>query len=135
MKKLILGVGGALFNNGKLLMVKRNADKRMAPNMWEIPGGKVEFSEDPEDALKREFLEETGINVEIVRPYSTWSHVQDAETFYIEIDYVVQCKNAESVKLSSEEHSEYKWAAKNEELKTTSEMQDSLKKAWKAYVQ
>ena len=33
---------------------------------WEMPGGTNEFGESPKDTLKREVLEETGLNVEVL---------------------------------------------------------------------
>ncbi|MEK6301430.1 MAG: NUDIX hydrolase [Acidobacteriota bacterium] len=36
-------------------------------NFWTLPGGRAEFGETAEHTLKREMLEETGIEVEVVR--------------------------------------------------------------------
>lgn len=52
-------VVGALFDNdGKLLLQKRGDTSK-----WGLPGGAIELDEDFIQALKREFHEETGINV------------------------------------------------------------------------
>jgi 8-oxo-dGTP pyrophosphatase MutT (NUDIX family) len=47
------GVYGLFFNEGKLLVI--------------IPGGSLEEAESLTVAMKREFLEETGIEIEIVK--------------------------------------------------------------------
>lgn len=48
--------------HGKILIAQRQADKHMG-GYWEFPGGKVERGEKPELALKREILEEVGIDI------------------------------------------------------------------------
>lgn len=50
-------------NDGKFLITKRAMDKSWAPGWWEISGGAAMAGEDSEDAVKREILEETGLNV------------------------------------------------------------------------
>ena len=56
-------VAGALCrSDGKILMHKRPAGKHHA-GLWEFPGGKVEESEVPENALIRELKEELGVSI------------------------------------------------------------------------
>ena len=49
--------------DGKYLITRRKLDKEWAPGWWEVPGGGVRAGEDGADAVKREILEETGIDV------------------------------------------------------------------------
>lgn len=53
-----------LIKDNKILIGKRPAASRL-PNMWELPGGKVENGETPEACLKREMAEEFGIAVAV----------------------------------------------------------------------
>jgi 8-oxo-dGTP diphosphatase len=48
--------------DGRVLIAKRPEGRDLA-GLWEFPGGKVEPSERPEDALIRELAEELGIDV------------------------------------------------------------------------
>lgn len=59
----MLGAGIILLNsnNEVLLLLRDNKFDIPYPNMWDIPGGKVENGEDPESAARREIFEELGI--------------------------------------------------------------------------
>jgi 8-oxo-dGTP diphosphatase len=48
-------------NNEVLLLLRDDRVDIPFPNMWDIPGGKVEINEDPEFAVRREMNEELGI--------------------------------------------------------------------------
>lgn len=61
----IVVVGAALLDGGRLLAARRSAPADLA-GRWELPGGKVEPGERPEDALVRELREELGIEAEAV---------------------------------------------------------------------
>ncbi|MGY1497841.1 (deoxy)nucleoside triphosphate pyrophosphohydrolase [Streptomyces sp. QTS52] len=64
-KGLVVVVGAALLRDGRLLAARRSAPPELA-GRWELPGGKVEPGEAPEDALVRELREELGIDADPV---------------------------------------------------------------------
>ena len=59
----MLGAGIILLNsnNEVLLLLRDNKFDIPFPNMWDIPGGKVEENENPEFTVRREMQEELGI--------------------------------------------------------------------------
>lgn len=59
----ILTVGGIIFIDGKVLLIKRN--QQPGRGRWTIPGGAVHIGETVPEALQREVLEETGLSVEV----------------------------------------------------------------------
>ncbi|MFD3536074.1 (deoxy)nucleoside triphosphate pyrophosphohydrolase [Streptomyces sp. NPDC058664] len=59
----VVVVAGALYDQGRLLAARRSAPAELA-GRWELPGGKLEPGESPEEALVRELREELGIEVE-----------------------------------------------------------------------
>ena len=59
-----LTVLGVLQNEeGKYLITQRVMTKSWAPGWWEVSGGGVRAGESSEEAVRREVLEETGIDV------------------------------------------------------------------------
>jgi len=59
----IIGVGGVVVQDGKVLIVKRAHEPRKGE--WSLPGGQVELGETLIDATRREIREETGLDVEV----------------------------------------------------------------------
>ena len=60
--------------NGDVLLGQRPDGKPYA-GYWEFPGGKVESGEAIIDALKREFVEELGVEVLSAEPWCGVEHV------------------------------------------------------------
>ncbi|WP_405913315.1 (deoxy)nucleoside triphosphate pyrophosphohydrolase [Streptomyces sp. NBC_00963] len=56
-------VGGALYDQGRLLAARRSAPPELA-GRWELPGGKLEPGESAGQALVRELREELGVETE-----------------------------------------------------------------------
>ena len=101
----------ALFErDGRVLLVK---DPK---GVWELPGGRIEHGEAPEEALVRELNEELGwTNVIIKSIIDAWSFSAEAnETNYhfVILTYGCSC-DEESIK-ENEEYTEYKWMAPSE---------------------
>lgn len=49
---------------GKVLLQHRDDDAQYAPGKWALPGGAMEAGETPEEAARREVLEETGLAID-----------------------------------------------------------------------
>lgn len=56
-----LGAYGIVIKNNKILLIKKQGGPY--DGKLDLPGGRIEFGERPKDALKRELLEETGIEI------------------------------------------------------------------------
>lgn len=69
-----VAVGILMKPNGDVLLGQRPVGKPYA-GYWEFPGGKVEAGESILDALKREFVEELGIQIVSARPWCGVEHV------------------------------------------------------------
>jgi len=58
----VVAVGGLLVEKGKLLLIRRGHEP--SKGAWTLPGGGVRLGEPLREAVRREFLEETGLEVE-----------------------------------------------------------------------
>lgn len=75
-----------LFDNGRVLTLKRNPDKKIYPNKISGFGGKVEPGEDLVVSARREFLEETGLTVRGLSLRGTFIRILDTD--YINEMYI-----------------------------------------------
>jgi 8-oxo-dGTP diphosphatase len=64
-----VAVGVMIRPDGRFLLAQRPAGKPMA-GYWEFPGGKLEPGEDVLQALRREFQEELGVDIETAYPWA-----------------------------------------------------------------
>jgi ADP-ribose pyrophosphatase YjhB (NUDIX family) len=55
-------------NDGIILIRRKNP-----PYGWAIPGGFVDYGESLEDAARREAKEETGLDIDLIRQFHTYS--------------------------------------------------------------
>ena len=119
-----LTVRGIIKNDAnEILIVKRHPNSRTDPEMWELPGGKVESGEEFADALVREIKEETNLDVEIgdfaEAIQNNYSHKRTVQIMM----YLCEVKG--EIKIS-DEHTEWMWASL-EKIKGL-EISTSLKK-------
>jgi 8-oxo-dGTP diphosphatase len=107
MTKFYVALKAIVVKNNELLAIKRSDAEEVYTNLWDIPGGRMNFGEDPQYCLKREVKEETGIDIDIVRPYNVWSFKPDERSQVVGITF--ECIYRRGDVTLSHEHSEYKW--------------------------
>lgn len=73
-KVVRVGVAVIIRNpEGQILFQLRKGEH--GPGTWSLPGGHVDFGEEPEDTARREVLEETGLTVGQIVPYDICPYV------------------------------------------------------------
>jgi len=115
--KYQITVGGVLSKQNKVLLLRRAASEMVLPNLWELPSGKKETTETIWQALVREFKEETGLKVKIVKPISVFDYrlIKDRQKVYTtQINFLVKYTGRRlEIKLSPE-HRAYKWVGRKD---------------------
>jgi|GEM_PF-845718 len=84
-------VAGALLVDpaGRVLLQHRDANAPTSPNTWATPGGHIEPPETPEEAIRRELLEELGLRIS--EPLTLFRHIMiyrepDGSFHFVEAD-------------------------------------------------
>ncbi|WP_407416448.1 NUDIX hydrolase [Methanobrevibacter sp.] len=104
---------------GRILLLKVRSKSSHDAEKWEIPGGKVKKGEFFDQALKREFMEETGLEINIDSLYNVIQNEYTACKTNEKIKSVQLImrvsSDSDEVKISAE-HDDYRWFTP-EELK------------------
>lgn len=69
-KKVKVGISGILIKNNKFLLGQRDNHDTQG-GKWVTAGGGLEFGETIDAGIKREYFEETGLQVEVTPKFST----------------------------------------------------------------
>lgn len=99
-------------SKGEILIQKRSAAKRKSPNVWAMTGGSVIKGETSLEAIKREVLEELGVqldanNLKLVKQYKTG-------TVWLDVYFLRQEIDLKDIVMQEDEVSDVKWASYEE---------------------
>ena len=92
-----------------LLIAKRKPTARL-PNLWELPGGKIEVNETPEECLKREIMEEFDIDIKVGEYLGSNIYSYDFGT----IELMVYRANWKDGDITLRDHEEIRWVFPHE---------------------
>ena len=107
-RKIEFAAKALILNDGKYLALHKSIAKH---NLYELPGGRMEFGETAEETLIREVNEETNFIVKPIKLLDTWNFI--TKDYQITgIIYLCKIKDG-SLKLS-DEHDKYEWVEFNE---------------------
>ncbi len=100
-----------IINRGRndLFLIAKHAKNKIHAGKWEFPGGKVEHKENHSDAVKREVMEELGVEIEITGLQDPIKHSYN----HVKIRLLpYECKltnNSPEPKTKEMDHSELAW--------------------------
>lgn len=105
-------VGAVIIDQQKVLL-QRNSNESVYPNLWELPSGKKNPLETTGDALVREVREETGLTVTQAVPFYVFDYHIDKSLEIrdsVQINYLTVVANPQSVAIS-QEHQNFAWVS------------------------
>ena len=125
--KLRLGARGIVIREDGRIAIFNKSNK----NEYKLPGGGLEGEEKPEDAFKREVLEETGCEIEIIESLGTTEEYKSQNNFkqisYIFVGKVLKdTKQLNVTKKEKEEGAKLLWETPKKALELITECFDKL---------
>jgi ADP-ribose pyrophosphatase YjhB (NUDIX family) len=111
----IVGVGAAIVSEGRVLLIRRAAEPLKGE--WSIPGGALELGETLHEGIRRESLEETGLQVEPQVLLGVFDRIYTddagrAQYHYVVVDYLCRLLHGEAH--ASSDVSEVTWVTEAE---------------------
>jgi 8-oxo-dGTP diphosphatase len=111
----LVGVGGVVISNGRALLIRRGGPP--LEGQWSIPGGMLEVGETLLEGVRRELLEETGIEVSVGELIDVFERINldgDGKTRYhfVVLDYLCEAMSGEA--RAGSDVTDVAWAAPGE---------------------
>lgn len=97
----------------KMFLPKRAKTKKFLPDVYELPGGHIDYGEELEIGLAREIKEEFGVDAEIGEVFGAFTYLNDIKGSHsVELVYFAKFIDPiENIVINPEDHSSYKWIA------------------------
>jgi len=111
----VVGVGGVVISGGRALIVKRGSPP--LEGQWSIPGGMLEAGETLLLGVRRELLEETGIEVKVLELIEVFERINldgegKARYHYVVLDYL--CEAVRGQARAASDVTDVAWATPEE---------------------
>ncbi|MCR5254778.1 MAG: NUDIX domain-containing protein [Acetatifactor sp.] len=104
--------------DGKFLISKRVMTKSWAPGWWEVSGGACMAGEESEEAVKREVLEETGLDVSNAEGGYCFTYHREnpgkGDNYFVDVYKFIMDFDESDVSMQEEETDGYKLATLDE---------------------
>jgi 8-oxo-dGTP diphosphatase len=90
-----IGVGALVFNQDAFVFLAKRGDAaRNERGCWEFPGGGLVYGERLHDAVRREFVEEYGLQIDVVELLGAFDHILREEgQHWVSITFIARYKS------------------------------------------
>jgi 8-oxo-dGTP diphosphatase len=108
-----VGVGAMVFDDhGRVFVAQRGPATRNERGCWEFPGGAVQFGEELQKAITREFIEEYGMVIELQRLLCVTDHIlRDEAQHWVSVCFLGRHVSGRPTVRESEKCLDIRWAA------------------------
>lgn len=106
-----IAVRAIVSDRQKTLLIRRSSGRPSILGRYELPGGKLEYGEQPEDALQRHLQTEAGVTIRAAQLYDVLTYVDhdDRDMQYVFILYLVTVENSTTKLKLSQNYDHYLW--------------------------
>jgi len=106
-----ISVRAIIQEDDKILLLKRATGRESILGKFELPGGKIEYGEQPEDALRRYLHAEAGLHIQTARLYDAVTYIDrdDRDIQYLIVVYNVALAEDHHSMVLSQNYSKYVW--------------------------
>lgn len=106
-----IAVRAMIHQENKILLLKRATGRESILGMYELPGGRLTYGEQPEDALRRYLHDDVGLHIEESQLFDVVSYIDrdDRNIQYAVITYTVTLAPSHHDLRLSENYDEYSW--------------------------
>lgn len=105
-----IAVGAIVIRDEELLMVRRGHEP--GAGLWSVPGGRVEKGEYLTDALEREVLEETGLQIDVAELAGLFEVV--GEEHFVVLDYLATVSGTDDAPRAMGDADDARWVPLDE---------------------
>lgn len=106
-----ISVRAIIRDGSKVLLLKRVAGRQSILGKFELPGGKVSYGEQPEDALRRVMHDSAGLHMQTLQLYDAVTYIDhdDRNIQYIVLTYLVALAPGHHGVEPSGKYGKYSW--------------------------
>jgi len=106
-----IAVRAIIHKDGKTLLLRRASGRETILGRYELPGGKLEYGEQPEDALGRYLRDDAGLTVRTTQLFDVLSYIDhdNRDMQYVIILYLVSLDHDDVKIILNQNYDHYLW--------------------------
>lgn len=95
----------------KVFLPRRAKTKKFLPDVFELPGGHIDFGENLKDGLAREVREEFGVGIALYDPFAAFTYMNTVKGSHsVEVVFFAEFTDPlEHITCHPEDHSGFEW--------------------------